>query len=245
MPIFRRYLNRKRTSRAGTARRKRARLSSALRRPTQYKPKATRRNISRLNLGKGLPKSVTMTHKFVYTYVTGGAAGALSNKMFYCNGMFQPVQSGVTHQPMFFDQLSAIYDHFTVVSAVAKHKIVNATSSTATSYLCAWVNDDTTVTPATINTIMEQPSAQTRIMTQSAGAPIYITQKWSAAANLGRPNCIGIPDLTGTAAANPTENSLFVISSVACDGTSSIVYDVVTEIEYTAVWTELHDIDQS
>ena len=34
--------------------------------------------------------------------------------------MFHPDKSSVGHQPMYFDQLQAIYDHFTVINSRIK-----------------------------------------------------------------------------------------------------------------------------
>lgn len=66
---------------------------------------------------KFMPVRLTYTDDFAITfYPTNAALGA--PKVFRCNGLFDPDQSGIGGQPRFYDQWSTIYRKYTVVHSV-------------------------------------------------------------------------------------------------------------------------------
>lgn len=195
-------------------------------------------------LGLGFPKKLVFTHKYTKTQTVTSTLGLLGTLQFKCNGMFRPDALAGTAQPYYFDQLTALYDHFTVIGSKCTFTVTPSTATTVPSVIAAYVNDDTTVTGTTPDQISE--SSQGRMVRHLAAANNNIqkfTLKWSARKYFGAAP-LANTKLQGDIATDPTELSLFVLG-VAALGSNSLTYMVTTQIEYISVWTELKDVAQS
>jgi len=73
-----------------------------------------RRNVS---LGLGFPKIVKMTHRYSETIRMVSSAGVPQFQRFRANGMYDPNQTAGGHQPLFYDQMSVLYNHWKVIGA--------------------------------------------------------------------------------------------------------------------------------
>lgn len=194
-----------------------------------------------VRLGKGFPKRVTMTHKFCHTVLLTATAGAVNDSRISCNGMYQPTASA-SHQPMFFDQMTEIYNHYCVIGSKIR---IQATPTAPDEPINAaiWINDDTVTTPTTIDAIVEQNSASHVLIPNDASKTYNFVKKWSMKKNLGVKN-IGADLVTGNSAANPGEQSYYQFS-FASPASATVAMYVSYEVEYIAVWTEPKDIAQS
>lgn len=193
----------------------------------------------------GFPLQKWMRHKFVnYFGVTGSVA--LQQVGYYANGMYQPSTAGATHQPMYFDNMTAIYDHYTVMKSKCTWKISARASNTADqaagpaigfwpTIICAHVDDDGTP-PATILACTEQSTATHKLLTNAEGSQTVITKYWDGKKYFGG-NLRDNDNLQGTVGANPTELSAFFLSFLSSGGSNA--YLVTVEIEYEAIWDEL------
>lgn len=193
----------------------------------------------------GFPKELRMKHRYCETFNFAGTAGAINNQQFSCNGLYDPNVTGVGHQPMYFDQLAAIYNHYTVLSSKITISAVIADTVINPVHLVCYINDDTTVTPATIQSRMEQSTARFTTVLPSGNGRAVITNRWSATQNFG-PGAVSDPNLQGNAAANPTEQQYYTISGQVADLASSWgITAVYVVIEYDTIWQELKDIETS
>lgn len=197
-------------------------------------------NRSHASVGQGFPKKLTMTHRWTQTIgLSTGSSGALNTFVFRANGMFDPSVTGGAHQPYYFTQLSAIYDHFTVIGSKIKITASKTDSSTSIPITCGiMINDDSTVTPTLLG-LLEHPSSTWKLLENTN--KVTLSNKWSAKKTFGG-SILGNDNLQGTSAADPTEQSTFVFfmdSSVNAIATS---VTFVVEIDYIAVWDELKDI---
>lgn len=190
----------------------------------------------------GFPTKLQVKHRYAEIVgLNAAAAAAPATYQWRANGMYDPNYTGTGHQPLYFDQLSTIYDHFTVVKSYIKLTLANASSTPAT--VCVFLNDDTTVTPATIDGRMEQSSARTIFLAKEAGAQVMYL-KFDAYKVFGG-SILGNDNLQGTSAADPVEQAIFTVSASSSDaGAATSVY-CQAEIVYTAVWDETRDIAQS
>lgn len=107
----------------------------------------------------------------------------------------------------------------------------------------SYVNDDTTLSVATPDTLAEQGGAKTIIIPAGANNRFKIVQNWSAKKYFGG-NVLGNKALTGTSAADPTEQSIWVITANQPGGSTASV-DVQIEIQYIAIWSELKEVASS
>jgi len=207
--------------------------------------KSNVKNRTNVSVGKGFPKKMTMTHKYCEQLLLAtGAGGILNTYNWRANGMYDPNATGLGHQPMYFDQMSTLYDHYTVIGSKITIKVIKADTITIPTTIGIFVNDDATVTPTT-NGLLENSLATHKVLVgQNSGGACFLTRKWSAKKYFGG-SVLANVNLSGTPSNDPAEQSIFTvfIDSTPVATASSVLLDVT--IEYIAVWTELKDIATS
>lgn len=239
---------------AGIKRRRRFQRKSAAKRVRRMFKKKGSRRVTKLrtavSTGLGFPRRLTQTHRYAQTgTLSTGALGALVTYNFRCNGMFDPDASGAGHQPMYFDQLTALYDHYCVIGSKMTITFCQADTAPTTAQtrvpvtVGVFINDDTTTTPG-INGILENSSMKSKSFTLNGGSALTVRSKWSAKKVFGG-SVLGNSNLQGTATVNPAEEQFFTVfaDSAAMLDDTVVFYKVV--IDYIAVWTELKDIASS
>lgn len=202
------------------------------------------RNRVSVPVGLGFPKRLVMTHKYCEQFsLSTAAGGAVAVYSWNCNSLYDPNSSGVGHQPMYFDQVAALYDHYVVVGSMAIFRLQKTDSLTgAPTTVGVYINDDSTaVTPLT--SILEQSQGKHRVLTV-ANPNVRIVKKWSAKKAFGG-SILANTELQGTPSANPTEVQCFTLFVDSSIGAQVTTVQVDVEIRYIAVWKELKDITGS
>jgi len=190
----------------------------------------------------GFPKELKCRHRYVSYVTITSSAGALGSYSYRCNGMFDPDATSTGHQPLYFDQLAAIYNHFVVTNSKIDVKIVAGSANSAIPLqVNMFVNDDTTVTATPLYAQSEQNSAKFGFVPILGNGVLHLRDKWSAAQAFG-PNPVSNNDLEGTGAADPTEQQVWSIQYQTADLAATSVAYMQVVIEYDAVWKELKDI---
>lgn len=190
----------------------------------------------------GFPKELRVRHRYVQHLTLSSVGGALTSNSFSCNGMFDPDMSGAGTQPLYFDQVASIYNHYTVLNSKITVEFAPFTNNTTGNIGGVFINDDATVSPADAATLCQQNSSSYGLM-QTFTHPYKKVRKWSAKENFG--SALGDPNLQGSASANPTEQQAFTVfwQNISA-ATNATAYCLVT-IEYDAIWQELKDITTS
>ncbi len=187
---------------------------------------------------QGFPKKLKVVHKYVESLAfTAGSASDV--RQFTCNGLYDPNISGTGHQPLYFDQLSAIYNHYTVFRSWCTYRVVVTSVPCLVSH---YIEDDTSV--STGSQSAEMSSAVVTTHSNLAVKPTLLTRMWNAKEYFGG-DIFDNDDLQGSASANPAEQMYFTFNVTAIDGVSTPSYSVLVEIHYEAVWDELKTISQS
>lgn len=159
--------------------------------------------------------------------------------LFSCNGLFDPDFTGGGHQPLYFDQLAAIYDHYTVLSSRIKVKLGFTSTVTIPVISSVYIDDDTSVTVDAIQASERTPHASGYFVPAVEPSP-WNRLSWSAADTFG-----GDPQsqdsLQGNSSTNPAEQSFYCIQGY---DTSLASYTVVgyVELQYDTVWDEITTI---
>jgi len=200
------------------------------------------KNKTSVQAGLGFPKRMTMVHKYSGQSNPSSTSGALTTYTYKCNGLFDPNTTGTGHQPMYFDQMSALYNHYTVIGSKIKITVVPVIAANIPFVCGVFLNDDSTTTPTTQSDMMEQTSGKYRYITSSSNSPIVFESKWSCAKTFGKTAVFGNPYLTGTTTTDPTETSQWTYWQVPLDGVTTGSLYVSVNIEYIAVWSELKDM---
>lgn len=201
------------------------------------------------SLGKAFPSKLVMTHRYVSNYAeqTTTAAGFAINIL--ANGMYDPEPALGGHQPLCFDQMAAIYDHYTVIGSKIKWTVTRTGGDPgAPLFMCAYLNDDNTTTSPSMLALAEQN--RTRILVDAPGDAEWgnsrnrvIRQKFSARRMFGKGSLTNTL-LQGTATTDPTEIATFQLHTYT-PSPNTVNFNVLVEVEYIAVWTEQKEIAQS
>jgi len=202
------------------------------------------RNLSFVRTGQGFPKKITITHRYQDQHALNTGALGVTNSYYYsCNSMFDPNTTGAGHQPFYFDQLAAIYDHYTVIGSKLTLRVAKTDASTNVPVNVGILINDDTSGNTSLTALTEHPSSVYKVI--STGNPVVtMTSKWSAKQTFGG-SVLGNDNLQGTSGASPTEQSYYqiFINSSEMGSQTSVLLDVF--IEYIAVWDELKDISSS
>jgi len=211
-----------------------------------YKKKQSKavvpRNLNTVVAGQGFPKKMIMTHKYSELYNLSSVLGAQTNHNIRCNGMYDPFASGAGHQPMYFDQMSALYNHYTVIGSKITYTI-SSDSITQGGAVCSfYINDDTTVVPSIVSgASLEQSSSRYLFIPAGCNDNYKRTMKWSARKTFGISAFVGKDPYKGTSVSDPSEQSVFTLSFTGTN-VNTVYLTVHVLVEYIAVWTELKDI---
>lgn len=216
---------------------------------TMRKTKGRKRTVkfnNTVTLGKGFPKKMVVTHKYVDLISMTATSGAVATRQYVCNGMYDPDYTGTGHQPMYFDQLSAIYNHYTVIGSKIKVKTVNiyGPATAPAYYFTLSQNDDGTITYNTLKDFFEKSDGRCKLVSAGSTSVPAAVSKWSAKKMFGG-SILANDRLQGDIGANPSEITNWVISVQAVDGLSSVTTNFLIEIEYIAVWEEIKDVPTS
>lgn len=203
------------------------------------------RTKTNLSLGLGFPKKVTMAHKYSENITLVSSTGALKTYQYSCNGMYDPNITGTGHQPFYYDQLSALYNHYCVIGSKIKLTFVPQDSVQVAFAVALYVDDDTSITYTDPSQVPEFTTGKYRMINcDSTDTVGVMTDKWSARKYFGK-GVLANTDLQGALNINPNEQSYYTILMRSLSGVDTVSVQVHVEIEYIAVWKELKDITGS
>lgn len=203
-----------------------------------------RTNVVRFE-GKGLPNQLQATQKYAEFLTLNISGGGKASYLFSCNGMYDPNTTGTGHQPRYFDQYSALYDHYRVTGSKIKVTLYDHTlSSTGPTSrglsMCVFIDDD--ATPGLSNQYDEferEGNVSTTTLANKSSARV-LRKAWNAKRAFGvKANGDACE---GTSGAQPVEQQFFVIS-VQAEPTDIVT--LLVELEYNATWTEQKSVGGS
>jgi len=186
-----------------------------------------------------------MNHKYVSAPVQlNCVAGAMGTYVWSCNGLYDPDITGTGHQPLYFDQMALIYNHYHVIGAKIKIQVQTTEEVLGPCIGCLWIDDNSTTSASTIDAVAEQDRWTLRNFSGTNHDPGTTWRaKWSAKKSFGK-GIMANNELKGTGSANPSEQSYFKFSYNTVDTTSATIY-LTVEIEYIAIWNEKKEVAQS
>jgi len=81
----------------------------------------------------GFPTSLRTKLRYHESIAYVSAAGSVTQNIFRFNSLFDPNETGLGHQPHYFDQLSAVYGRYVVVASTIKATFMPVTETAATA----------------------------------------------------------------------------------------------------------------
>lgn len=206
----------------------------------------TRHAVQR-SLGLAFPDKLTMTHHYTEQTFFNPATGAYNYYTWSCNDMYDPNVTGTGHQPYYFDQLSAIYNHYTVIGSRIKLTFipvdVQPASGNVPANIGVFINDNSTFSQTgAFQTLAEfaRGNGQSKWICAGTTNNVYLNAKWSAKHKFGS-GVLANNALRGASAGSPTEQQYYSVWFYNAHPTSTATVLVAVDIEYIAVWTERKD----
>lgn len=224
--------------------------------PRKYVPKTKkyrsrpRRNYRKRNMlsftKAPMPNQFATKLRYQEAVSINPGIGVAGVHVFSSNGLFDPNITGTGHQPRGFDQLMAMYDHYTVIGAKITCDFVEGASYD--NHVWIAIKDSATV-HANPTDYLEGRNVISRILPHSGTGQSSVrtlTKTFSTRKFLGRSKVLADSELKGSSVANPTEQAYFhigiaVVNSSADESTQS----VNVRIEYLVVFSEPKQPSQS
>lgn len=197
---------------------------------------------SNVTMGLGFPSKATAILRYSQNVsMTAATLGTITYQDVTVNGMYDPDVTGAGHQPYYFDQYMALYDHYTVIGAKIKLRFIPSTTNEDAAYVGIYLNDDITHTPADVQSFQELGgTAHHRIIPPNVNTPVQMSMTWSGKKNFSKFN-INDSLFRGDSGTNPTEYQSWTIY-VSPVLNVSVTYILQYTVEYIVVFTELKDI---
>lgn len=196
-------------------------------------------------IGNGFPKMTKMRQHYVETVVPTAATVAFLTASYRLNSLYNPRVAGGGHQPYYFDQMMAVYDHFTVIGTKVSVCVTN--TGTAPLIFGGYINDDSTVTPTSLVNCQEAPMSQWALIPPGNEKCITLTWKWSAKKffTKDRQGLLADINLTGTASADPGEASVLTLYYQSADLNTTTGVTFAIRMDFISIYSELKDIVSS
>jgi len=192
------------------------------------------------SLGVGFPKMLKMTHKYIETINVLSTSGTPAVARYRANGMYDPYQTGGGHQPLYFDQMVALYNHYTVIGSKITAKFVPTSSTSVPQHVGINLNDDTT-SIANFVDVAEQTQSRIKAIAYTPEKPATLSCKYSAKKMYGG-SVLANADLRCTGTSDPSEQAYFVLYTAPLDGAATVGAYIVVTVEYIVVWREIKDV---
>lgn len=195
----------------------------------------------------GFPKKLRFRHKFSYMTSISSSSSAVGTLQLSCNSIWDPQQSIFGGQPLYFDQLSAIYDHYTCFKSHMTLRLMNIETYPAVVVL--YIEDDTNVAD-TLQRSAEQPTAVHVDLPglQGQAKQVVLRRTWDAKSAFGG-DIYDNDNLQGSGSSNPLEQQFFtiVVSGMPTDTDQNIPSRVSIDVDivYDVVWDELKTMVRS
>ena len=174
---------------------------------------------------------------------TSDSLNGCGSYLFQANNLYDPNYTGTGHQPLYYDQLTGIYNHWTVISS--KMTIVVQRVSNPVQVQCVLLLDDDASlgTSNNINLLTERAGAVFGAADPGNGLLLTLSKTWSARKWFGA-NPLDNDNLQGTVSAGPSEGVYYGFMVQDLTGTSQSVACHVT-MEFNVIWDELASVASS
>lgn len=170
--------------------------------------------------------------------------GVPATHIFRLNSLYDPDYTGIGHQPLGFDQIMPLYNHYTVLGA--KVTLIWSNHDPSYNKMCiAQIKDNTTLSTISGEMIENAMCKYAVIAPKQAGPSINkMVFTISMSKFFGRP-ILGEHDFTADIVTNPVEKVYLHLTSNPFDAVDATDTHVSVLIEYVALLTEPKQLGQS
>ena len=193
-------------------------------------------------------KSKTVKHRYSATLPLNAPVGGCVDHLFLANGLYDPDVTGTGHQPYAYDQMTALYNQWVVISSKITLTCYNNQSGLLPFWLCVALRDEnTSLTGTTVEVLRETPGLVQKLLSPGSGAAIgMVDHAYDARKFFNCKDPTDVTNLEGFITTDPDEKAYYHVIICPQNGTDDLAVNVVNvDIEYTVVWTGPKIVGQS
>jgi len=170
--------------------------------------------------------------------------GAITEYFMSCNSLFDPNRTASGHQPMGFDQWSALYNQYYVTSARIKIKLLADQANTAPCIVGIYLTDGTSTPYTSASEFIEAKKGVYKMFAHSGSREVNLSYPFNAKKYFDVNDIKDNTKLQAPITASPAEEAFFVIWYSTLDGTTETANMMIT-VDYNSHFTEPKDLGQS
>jgi hypothetical protein len=184
----------------------------------------------------GFPDRLETTLRYHMQTALNSTTGSIARQQFRWNSCFDPDFTGSGHQPMYWDQLTVMYDNYIVCSANAVIKFVNTST---VPFQVGIGTDDDTGSSSTLDTLCEQNHSKTTLLPPLSGSLSSVTFRptWDYQTIIGD-NPYSSQGAKTSTGADPSQISVLNTYAATVDASSNSCY-VDVYLYQKVLFTEL------
>lgn len=202
----------------------------------QYKKK------HRFTMVQGIrSKTFLQNHRYSTGITLDSGVNTLAGHVFSANGIFDcDVDTAGIHSAILFDEMTALYNHFTVLASKITVTFFSPTDTSASvPNFCAIGTFSGTAKETDIDVVMQNGRSRWKYITQGNGSNSMTTivKQNNISAFLGQ-NVIQEDNNAGSASGNPSEQVYYHVYSGSIDSNDGPIIKANVVIDYKVVWHE-------
>lgn len=200
--------------------------------------------------GNSVAKPMPFKFKFQTRYAQNfslnpGASGTAAVNVFRANDLYDPDLTGVGHQPVGFDQIMTMYNHFTVIASKIRVSFFNEDSARA-PFVGIALQGGSAVEADLLRYIENGACRYERVGEQgTGGSHTTVTMQCNVSQWLGRPSLLSEDDCRGSTAGSPTEQVYYHVWAAPNSSADHGNINCLVQIDYVAILTEPKDLSAS
>lgn len=189
---------------------------------------------------KGFPSQIKtiMCYREQFVALNPGAGGICAAHVFAANGLYDPNITGGGHQPVGFDQMMDMYDHYVVTRSKIVVTFTNQDTTNRQTACVAVVDDSTTYSD--IRRLIESGNCAIADLdiSPTSNAQKTVSLDCDVMRYQGRRGKLSDPELKGSASANPTELVTFQLYAEPLSAVDSSTVGANVTIYYEVTFIE-------
>jgi len=184
------------------------------------------------------PDSLRIVMRYNQVFTWTGAAAVV--QAFRGNSVYDPDRTGTGSQPMYYDQLSSIYNKYVVLGARCTLTVANASGNSVN--VNVFPSKDTTFAGAMYDR-NQQPRASYGVVSPNSGAnnQCFLCTYDTLARIYGKVDPEDDDNYGSQVGTNPAQGWNFLMAAQTFDGTTTVLYSNVT-IDYDVLWTNRNGV---
>lgn len=170
--------------------------------------------------------------------------GGLTEHRFSCNNAYDPNTTGTGHQPMGYDQWSALFNHYTVLGAKVTINTLQNAGAVNPGYIGVYTTDGTSNPYTSADEFIEAKRGSFTQLVADQAHVKRLVSKFSTKKFFNVSDVKDNSELKASVTASPSEVAFWNIWYHTTDGTTNSV-KIMVVIDFIVSFSEPKDLSQS